>query len=100
MICADVIVEVYMLAMVDGLSGGFGGGQWHAFLYRLFDEEGVWGKRCFWQSGDWDAQGLDSGWNGHLSLLELRSDCRRSTTRFRKAQSLQSQWEKASCLLC
>ena len=43
LVCADIIVEVNMLAMVDGLDGRLGGGQWDAFLYRLADEEGVLG---------------------------------------------------------
>lgn len=46
LLCADVIVEVYMLAIVNSLGGSFGGGQWDAFLYRLVNEQGVWGKRC------------------------------------------------------
>lgn len=56
LICADVVVEVDMLAIVDGLGGSFGGGQWDAFLYRLADEQGILGKRCLRQSGDWAAQ--------------------------------------------
>ena len=44
LICADVVVEVNMLAMMDGLVRNFGGGQWDAFLYRLADEKGVWRK--------------------------------------------------------
>lgn len=66
MIRADVVVEVDMLAIVNGLRGGFGGGQWDAFLYRLADEEGVLGKRSLWQSGDWASQNFDSGGIGHL----------------------------------
>ena len=52
LICADIVIEVDMLAMVDGLSWSFGGGQWDAFLYRLADEEGILGKRCLGQPGD------------------------------------------------
>ena len=48
LICADVVVEVDMLAVVDGLAGSFGSGQWDAFLHRLADEEGVLRKRCLW----------------------------------------------------
>lgn len=46
LICADVVVKVDMLAIVDGLGRSFGGGQWDAFLYRLADEQGILGKRC------------------------------------------------------
>ncbi len=38
LICADVVVEVDMLAIVEGLDRNFGGGQGDAFLYRLADE--------------------------------------------------------------
>ena len=69
MICADVVVEVNMLTMVNGLRGGFGGGQWDAFLYRLADEEGILGKRSLRQSGDWATQNFDSGGIGHLLVL-------------------------------
>ena len=43
LICADVVVKVNMLAMVDSLERGFGGGQRNAFLYRLTDQECVLG---------------------------------------------------------
>lgn len=43
LVCANIVVEVDMLAIVDGLSGSFGDGQWDAFLHGLADEEGVWG---------------------------------------------------------
>lgn len=66
LICANVIVEVDMLAMVDSLGGSFGGGQWDAFLCRLADEEGIGGKRCCWQSGEWATQQPETGWIGHL----------------------------------
>lgn len=56
LLCADIIVEVDMLAIVDGLSGSFGGGQWDAFLYRLANEQGIWGKWCLRQSSDWSTQ--------------------------------------------
>ena len=69
MVRADVVVEVDMLAIVNGLRGGFRGGQWDAFLYRLADEEGVSGKRSLWQSGDWASQNFDSGGIGHLLVL-------------------------------
>lgn len=69
LICADVVVKIYMLAKVDGLGRIFVGGQWNAFLHRLADEEGVLGKRCLWQSGDWAIQELNSGSIGHLLAL-------------------------------
>ena len=69
MICADVVVEVYVLAIFNGLSRSFGGGQSNAFLYRLADEEGVWGKRRLWYSGDGAMQNFDSGGTGHLATL-------------------------------
>lgn len=43
LICANVVVKVNMLAMVDSLERGFGGGQRNAFLYRLTDQECVLG---------------------------------------------------------
>lgn len=73
MVCSDIIVEVDMLAVVDGLGGSFGGGQRDAFLYRLADEEGVWRKRCLWQSGDGATQELDTGRTGHLLVLETEN---------------------------
>lgn len=76
LICANVVVEENILAIVDDLRGGFGGGQWDAFLYRLADEEGVWGKRRLWQSGDGANQSLDTGGTGHLLALERRTDDR------------------------
>ena len=69
MVCANVVVEVYMLAMSDGLSRGLRGGQWNAFPCRLANEEGVWGKRRLWHSGDWAIQNLDAGGTGHLLAL-------------------------------
>lgn len=66
LICADVVVKVDMLAIVDGLGGSFRGGQWDAFLYRLADEQRILWKRCLGQSGDWAAQQLDTGRIGHL----------------------------------
>lgn len=66
LVCADVVVEVDMLPMVDGLGGSFGSRQWDAFLQRLADEEGVLGKRCFWQFGDGATQELNTGGFGHL----------------------------------
>ena len=66
LICADVTVEVDVLAIIDGLGGSFGGGQWDAFLYRLADEEGVLRKWCLWQPGDWNTQNFNAGWVGHL----------------------------------
>lgn len=69
LVCANVAVEVNILAIVDGLRGSFAGGQWNAFLYRLAEEEGVWGKRRLWQSGDGANQDLGTGGTGHLLAL-------------------------------
>ena len=41
LVCSNVVVKVNMLAMVDSLERGFGGGQRNAFLYRLMDQECV-----------------------------------------------------------
>ena len=69
MVCANVVVEIYMLAMSNGLSRSLGGGQWNAFPCRLANDEGVLGKRRLWHSGDWATQNLDAGGTGHLLAL-------------------------------
>ena len=67
LICADIVVEVDVLAIVNGLGGRSGAGQWHAFLYRLADEKSIWGERCLRQLGNWTSQELDTGGIGHQS---------------------------------
>ena len=42
LVCANIIVKINMLAMVDSLEC-FGGGQPNAFLYRFMDQECVLG---------------------------------------------------------
>lgn len=69
LVCANVVVEENILAIVDGLRGRFGGGQWSASLYRLAEEEGVFGKRRLWHSGDGAYQNLGTGGTGHLLAL-------------------------------
>ena len=56
MICANIVVKVYVLAMMNGLCRSLGGGQWNAFLSRLANDEGILGKRRLWHSGDWTNQ--------------------------------------------
>lgn len=86
LVCADIVVEVDMLAIMDGLGGIFGGGQWDAFLYRLADEKGVLGKRCLWQSRDRATQDPDSGGTGHLLVMWRRIGCRDSTVHYSPAK--------------
>lgn len=73
MVCADVIIEVDMLAIVDGLGRSFVGGQWDAFLHRLTDEGGILGKRCLGQSSYGATQELDTRGIGHLLVLEKKN---------------------------
>ena len=65
MVCANIVVEVYMLAMSNGLSRSLGDRQRNAFPCRLANDEGIWGERRLWHSGDWAIQNLDAGDSGH-----------------------------------
>ena len=69
MICANIVVKVYVLAMLNGLSRSLEGGQRNAFPCRLVNDEGILGERRLWHSGDWATQNLDAGGTGHRWAL-------------------------------